>query len=145
MKDTPIEAFVFWLVVISLVATFKTVGRVMAERDTADLFIWREAHFQISLFAKTFIYMLVAVAGGLFSIIGAWLLLWQTFGWLNEGVWVPMSVIDGIRNIWPSQWLDYPQSWIGIHKILEATPVSLGYLALGVLLLVSGIDLIDND
>lgn len=61
---------------------------------------------------------------------------YQIIFYLKNGAWQPLSVIDGLVYLSqerPSLWLLYPQDWIGLHKLLEAIPLSLGIALLGVL------------
>ena len=62
---------------------------------------------------------------------------YQVVVYLRSGQWMKLSAIDGFkyfisRDTW--SWLWSPQDWIGIHELLESTPLSLFLV-----LIVSGI------
>jgi hypothetical protein len=40
-----------------------------------------------------------------------------------------LSVIDGLLYLFrknPPPWLIYPDDWVGVHKLLDKTPLALG-------------------
>jgi hypothetical protein len=54
--------------------------------------------------------------------------------YLRKGEWKPLSVIDGLQYLTrnrPVDWLLFPQDWIGIHNLLDGTPLSLALILLG--------------
>ena len=72
-------------------------------------------------------------------IAGMGLLSYQSFIWLQSGVWneYPMLTVFNFifENTAIHQWLMNPESWIGIQKLLlwllETTPVSLALMVPG--------------
>lgn len=61
---------------------------------------------------------------------------YQLYGYLKHGVWVALSVIDGLLYLSsnkPSPWLLYPDDWVGLHKLLEETPLALSAVIIGIL------------
>lgn len=73
---------------------------------------------------------------------------WQVFKWLKSGEWIPASVIDALVKIrswlidsdadWTNfdYWLLLPTTWIGLHKALAFTHVSIVLVALAFALVV---------
>jgi hypothetical protein len=72
----------------------------------------------------------------------------QVYRWLREGEWTHIGVTDGLRSALErccvsdgaagrlarlAQWLATPQSWLGLHKLLELLPASLGLFMLSIL------------
>lgn len=71
-------------------------------------------------------------------IAGLGTFLWQVYNWLKTGEWVSISVIDFL--LWTgldANWLHQPQSWIGVWKIFDWMPLSLGCVVLSVSLLLT--------
>ena len=73
--------------------------------------------------------IMAALWGGI--IIGSY----QTLIWLRHGRWPQISALDGFKNlaeICGSQdawlWLSYPQDWVGLHGLMEKTPLFLFFL-----------------
>lgn len=75
---------------------------------------------------------------------GAALLSWQIYTWLKTGEWPPISTPDGLFIAWAFlfadgsaaphfvQWLIAPETWIGVHKILDAIPAALTLFLVGI-------------
>ena len=65
---------------------------------------------------------------GLFGGLG--MLGYQIYMYLRSGEWYSFSVITGLRwlNV---QWAFYPKEWIGLYKILDDFPLSLGIFICG--------------
>jgi len=72
----------------------------------------------------------------------------QIYRWFREGEWTHVSMSDGMRVALAhccvkdsdtgrlaalSHWLDAPVDWLGLHRVLEALPASLGLFALSIL------------
>jgi hypothetical protein len=72
----------------------------------------------------------------------------QVYRWFREGEWTHIGMIDGLRAIIAhlniaegatgrlarlSHWLDAPVDWLGLHKLLEVLPASLGLLGISIL------------
>jgi len=82
----------------------------------------------------------------------------QLYRWMRDGEWVQIGLSDGLRIglmkccIQPSDsghlakfvhWLDAPVDWLGLHKVLEVIPASVGLFLLSVVgnwLLIYGSD-----
>lgn len=57
---------------------------------------------------------------------GIGLFCYQVYIWLRTGEWTAYSVLYGLSyfdNL--KEWVVYPTSWIGIHKLLDKIPLSL--------------------
>ena len=70
-------------------------------------------------------------------IAAAGVVLYQCFLWLKEGEWVGMSATLFFRYyLSPDSpfvhWLDNPESWFGVHKLIIATPLSVFLFLSGV-------------
>lgn len=80
-----------------------------------------------------------AIAGSVIS--GSLVVLGQTIYYLFSGIWVAIPVlqllvwIDRCLQAWGMQWmwLYNPQSWVGLHRILEVLPLSGSLLIFGLL------------
>ena len=62
------------------------------------------------------------VVTGLALIFYGMSFLAQIYNWMQQGEWVGYSLIDALKGQGPSgwsAWADSPNSWIGIHKILD--------------------------
>ena len=71
------------------------------------------------------LFFLGGILGGL-GILGH-----QTYVWLRWGVWKEMSVMTALK--WLNlKWAAFPQDWVGLHSILEKTPLSLGLVIVGI-------------
>jgi hypothetical protein len=72
----------------------------------------------------------------------------QTYRWFRDGDWPHLSISDGLLSLVTSccaedgstgmlanfaNWLDAPESWLGLHKVLEVVPASIGLFSLSVL------------
>ena len=68
----------------------------------------------------------------------------QIYRWFREGEWTHIGVIDGMRISLVHccvkdgdggrlakllQWIDSPVNWLGMHKLFEVVPASLGLFA----------------
>lgn len=62
--------------------------------------------------------------------IGAIVLATQVLYFLHDGVWVPVSLLDGIKYIDPD-WVANPSSWVGLHQVFGATPASVFAIGAG--------------
>jgi hypothetical protein len=51
-------------------------------------------------------------------------LAWQVYIYLRTGSWPGLSAIDLLRWLGIA-WADMPTDWIGVHRLLEETPLSL--------------------
>ncbi len=54
---------------------------------------------------------------------------WQVYGYLRHAIWQPLSVLDILLFI-NVKWATIPTDWIGLHQILELTPMSVGIVIL---------------
>ncbi len=60
---------------------------------------------------------------------------YQVYLYLKHGEWTALSVIDGLLYLLrenPPIWLLYPHDWVGVHKLLDKTPLALGLFILGI-------------
>lgn len=71
---------------------------------------------------------------GLFSFAGACAFFvplgYQCFAFLSAGRWPKLSMIDAVLKVYRPEatdaWLYFPQSWIGVHKIMDSVPAFIG-------------------
>jgi hypothetical protein len=72
----------------------------------------------------------------------------QIYHWFRDGEWTHFGVSDALRMGLVRccvndgdmgrlarlvQWLDAPESWLGLHKVLEILPASLALFAISIL------------
>ena len=57
-------------------------------------------------------------------------LLKQVMHYLQSGQWVSVSVIDALR-LFHMKWAIQPESWIGLHKLLDSLWLGFGTIILG--------------
>lgn len=61
---------------------------------------------------------------------------WQTYMWLQLGEWQSFSVLDALAmlaNPGVDSWLLFPQSWVGVHKLIAWMPAGFALFVFGVL------------
>lgn len=88
-------------------------------------------------------YVLISkVMGSVFlllALIGVCFFGWQVVHYLKTGYWTAISIIR-LLDVFPSgnsfvSWVQYPQSWFGLHKIIrwifDVVPLSLFLVAVG--------------
>ncbi len=71
----------------------------------------------------------------------------QVYRWFEDGEWTHVGLNDGLRAVlghlagsdgltgWRatlSHWLDAPVKWLGLHKVLDVLPASLGLFAVSI-------------
>jgi hypothetical protein len=66
-----------------------------------------------------------------FAAFGAIALLgcfgYQALGYLQNGAWSAISLVDFALYMFPSNnWLQWPSSWIGLHRILDMINAGIG-------------------
>ncbi len=89
--------------------------------------------------------------GGFMVAYGAWIasagvVAHQAYRWLRDGQWTPIGVSDGLRSAFAVigagehgrlahfvHWLAEPTDWLGWHRVLEVTPVSVALFLLAIL------------
>jgi hypothetical protein len=72
------------------------------------------------------------------------ILFYQGSKFLQIGVWQSVSVIDALRYF-GSEWAHSPNTWLGVHKILDFLPMSIGGLILGFLPLILAVLIAKSD
>jgi hypothetical protein len=79
----------------------------------------------------------ISFAGIQLGLMAAVLIVgYQAYGYLKHGTWIELSTIDGLLYLSsnkPSPWLLYPYDWVGLHKLLEKTPLALSAVIIGIL------------
>jgi len=67
---------------------------------------------------------------------GPGILIYQLYIYLKNGAWLSLSMIDGL--VWTGRlsWAKNPTDWLGLHKVLDSTPLSLGLFLIGIALLI---------
>jgi len=85
---------------------------------------------------KRFLTGVVVATGWLIALAGAGVLVLQVYGYLETGTWRSISLLSVASSYLP--WLNNPQSWFGLHKIVRDAagllPLSLVLVLLGVLI-----------
>jgi hypothetical protein len=62
---------------------------------------------------------------------------WQTFNFLESGIWLSFSILDLLDCIAPAvKWVSYPQEWKGLHKVFGWLHGSVGTVFISVFLIV---------
>lgn len=75
------------------------------------------------------------LASAAFLLAGLGVVGLQAFVWIRSGEWPPLSVIDVLRMFLDEPWLTAPKDWIGLHRILQFIPLSIGLCSLGTVML----------
>ena len=75
-----------------------------------------------------------SIAGIAVMAIGLSLLIWQIYSFLRFNIWTPVSVLSflgwiGIPEI--TQWVHFPNDWIGLYRILNQIPLNITLLIVG--------------
>ncbi len=71
-------------------------------------------------------------------ISGIGVLGYQIYYWFRYGEWFPMSTLYFLYDHW--DWANIPTEWIGLHKVIDSTPLSLALSLLGIIVLVTTIN-----
>ena len=80
----------------------------------------------------------------LFLAFGLGLVGYQVFLWIQDGVWSELAAIEVFNflfeNTLLAQWLDNPESWLGLQKIIEwllyNIPISVALIVPSIMVLV---------
>jgi hypothetical protein len=64
----------------------------------------------------------IALLGLGIAFAGILILGFQCYSWLQSGSWIQISAVDVISAIYSSEWLSSPDTWLGVHKILQSLP-----------------------
>lgn len=87
------------------------------------------------------IQFLIRSAGVLVVLSGVGVIGFQIFIFLKGGTWISLSMLE-LMPIIPGDlaaWLRYPESWLGLHKLvygfLDAMPLSLLALIIGAVMM----------
>lgn len=59
--------------------------------------------------------LILVVAWGVFVLV----LGWQTFVYLKDGIWIPSGTMASLGDVTSWAWARSPQSWFGLHEVLE--------------------------
>ena len=97
----------------------------------------------VDFFCGSIILGIMAFAS-LFLAFGLGLVGYQVFLWIKDGVWsefATMEVFDFLfENTLLAQWLDNPESWLGLQKIIEwllyNIPISVALIVPSIMVLV---------
>lgn len=57
-------------------------------------------------------------------LIPCWIIGNQGWNYLKTGVWIPNSCLEFVK-LFNLKWVEYPDSWKGLHVILEYIPSSI--------------------
>ena len=69
------------------------------------------------------------------------IIIYQCFLWLKDGYWTSFSILSLLNQV-PGNigyWSYSPSNWIGFHKMIGGTPLSLFLLIFGILIVLFGI------
>ena len=123
---------------IELIQTFKAL------LQKGLLQVWKEIRSATSKLSPVDFFFAgitvsIGVLGGIILVAGMGLLSYQSFIWLQSGVWneYPMLTVFNFifENTSIHQWLMNPESWVGVQKMLlwflESIPVSLALMVPG--------------
>ena len=83
-----------------------------------------------------FLGVLIGFLGLLFLVYGLLMFVCQVVSWLDSGEWVKLPLLLVLFDLIPQEhpiqsWLNNPQSWYGLHKVLEFIPLYLFFVSLG--------------
>lgn len=109
-----------------LLETWKEIRSASTKLSAIDFF------FAGSLFT-------IGAFGGIILLAGIGLLSYQSFLWLQSGVWTEYPLLTVFNFIFENtafhQWMVNPESWIGMQKLflwfLESIPVSIALMVPG--------------
>lgn len=77
----------------------------------------------------------IILPGVAVALCGALVLLGQVLGYLQTGVWTPVSLIAALQYFFEfrpeTAWIYAPRDWIGAWKILNIIPASLAAALVG--------------
>ncbi len=68
---------------------------------------------------------------GVMICLGIW--AYQVYSYLQTGEWPGLSLVSGLQLV-DMRWALYPNSWLGVYKILESMPLSFASVGTGILL-----------
>jgi len=88
---------------------------------------------------KGYVYILIFI-GLIFAGLG--IFCYQIVTWLMHGYWESISILYPFYTFGNWMWAIYPDTWVGLHKILEMIPLSLTSILLGIILMVNSEDYI---
>ncbi len=81
------------------------------------------SHLTLVDFIFGFASLAVIGFASLFLLSGLGLISYQVFLWLQNGIWpeFPIGVVFNFlfENTMPAQWLNNPESWLGLQKVVE--------------------------
>lgn len=83
---------------------------------------------------------MISAIGILLFISSPCLIIYQCFLWLKDGYWTSFSILS-LLNLVPGNigyWSYSPLTWIGFHRMIGGTPLSLFLLILGILIVLFG-------
>lgn len=76
--------------------------------------------------------LVMRIIAGAFALAGISVIGVQVVNFLYHGSWEPVSLITGLQWLGAnSEWLQSPNSWVGLHSVLEFIPLSLTFLITG--------------
>jgi hypothetical protein len=82
---------------------------------------------------------LLSVTAGIGAVLGygcliafLYLVAMQIYHWFRDGLWTHVGLGDGLRMGLERccvkdflQWLDAPEAWLGLHRVVDVVPASL--------------------
>lgn len=109
--------------------------------------------FAITSVVVSIVGLVTVLAGGLVLITGPSLLAWQGYAWLRTGTWDAWPLTRGLAFLATefsrangsfTSWLERPQDFVGLHKILAGAPCSLTLILAGFLVILLGVSLTED-
>jgi hypothetical protein len=71
---------------------------------------------------------LAGLIGGLLiaagALVGIGMVAWQAYWYLRDGLWEALSLITALQWL-GVRWASAPMGWYGLHKVLDAVPLSI--------------------
>jgi hypothetical protein len=74
--------------------------------------------------------------GGGIALMGVMVFFRQVHGWLRTGTWKGHSALEAMELFGYAGWAEHPTDWLGLHRLLGNTPLSLLALVVGLSILV---------
>ncbi|MGV0910327.1 hypothetical protein [Martelella sp. FOR1707] len=83
---------------------------------------------------------IVGMIGSISLFSGIAILVYQGYRFLRDGVFPSVKLLDALKFASDAPWLYAPRSWLGLHEIASALPLSVCLLAFGIFVLASAVD-----
>jgi len=138
----------FWVTFKEFMTEFLKVLKILFQKGKKEA--WKEirssgSKLQKKDFVCAGILLSIGLFGDLILILGLGVLAYQSFLWLQNGIWTEYHLFSVFNYFFENteihQWMTNPESWIGMQKLLlwllESIPVSLALMVPGFSIAVS--------